>query len=248
MDQVCRDVEPISTEENLMTAHTILGETVTMPVEIRAARACSALFTVHEKPARRLLAEAGLLPVRPLPGRAICALAFVRYVDGDLGPYHEFAVALLCRQPGRRGTIGAYIHWLPVNQSFTCEAGRSIWGFPKENVDIDVSFAGSTKRCVVAPNGRTAVDMRISRGAPVPSGTGATSIDAYTWRDGILRRTPWNMDTAGVRTRPGGARVELGDHPVADQLRELGLPRSAMLTTEISTLGMTFNDAEQVRR
>lgn len=234
-----------------MAAHTILGETVTMPVEIRAARACTALFTVHERPARNLLADAGLVPVRPLPGRAVCALAFVQYTDGDLGPYHEFAVTVLCRQPGRqpgrRGTTGAYVHWLPVNQSFTCEAGRSIWGFPKENVDIDLSFAGPTKTCEVAPGGRTAVALRVSRGVPVPSGTGAASVDAYTWQGGTLRRTPWHMATSGVRARFGGAHLELGDHPVADQLRELGLPRTAVLTSEISTLRMTFNDAQELR-
>jgi hypothetical protein len=28
-----------------------------------------------------------------------------------------------------RGRLGAYIHRLPVSQSFTCEAGRAIWGF-----------------------------------------------------------------------------------------------------------------------
>lgn len=229
-----------------MATHTIFGETVTTPVEIRAARACTALFTAHERPARNLLAHAGLVPVRPLPGRAICALAFVQYNDGDLGPYHEFAVTLLCRQPGRRGTTGAYIHWLPVNQSFTCEAGRSIWGFPKEIVDIDIAFAEPTNNCLVAPNGKPAVAMRTSRGVPAPSGTGTASIDAYTWRDGILRRTPWRMRTSGVRTRPGGAHVELGDHPVADELRALGLSRYALLTNEIRSLRMTFEDAQEV--
>lgn len=114
-----------------MATHTVRGEPVTMPVKIRAAHACAALFTVREKPTSELMANTGLAPVQPFPGRAVCALAFVRYTDGDLGPYHEFAVTLLCRQVGQRGTAGAYVHWLPVNQSFTCEAGRSIWGFPR---------------------------------------------------------------------------------------------------------------------
>jgi len=227
--------------------HWVLGESVHMPVEIRSARACSALFTVHAEAARSTLAEVGLEPVVPFPGRAVCALAFVQYVDGDLGPYHEFAVALLCREPGRRRAIGSYIHWLPVNQRFTCEAGRTIWGFPKEITEIELDVAGPAKRCTVRAQGRHVVTLHVERGLPIPSTMGAVSIDAYTSRDGLLRRTPWHMRPAGVRMRPGGARVELGEHPVADELREWGLPRGALSTSHISTLRMTFTDAEEVR-
>lgn len=230
-----------------MTAHTVLGESVPMPVQIRSARACSALFAVRAGPARRTLGEVGLEPVTPLPNRALAALVFVQYIDGDLGPYHEFGVAFLCRLPGRRSTTGAYIHWLPVNQSFTCEAGRSIWGFPKEIADIELGMSGPAKYCAVTHHGRPAVTLRVARGVPVPSGAGALSIDAYTCRDGVLRRTPWRMQPAAVRMRPGGAHVELGEHPIADELRDLGLPRTAVSTSHIGTLRMSFEDAEEIR-
>lgn len=229
-----------------MTTHEILGEPVRMPVEIRSAQACTSLFAVPEAPARRMVAEAGLEPVRLRPGRVLCALAFIRYADGDLGPYNEFAVALMCRQPGLRRTVGAYVRWLPVTQRFTCEAGRSIWGFPKEVLDIDVSPAASPRRCVVRADGRNAVAMHASRGVPVPSGTGPVGVNAYTWREGVLRRTPWRMSPSTVRVRPGGARLHLGDHPAADELRELGLPRTALATADIGSLRMSFDDAVRV--
>lgn len=181
-----------------------------------------------------------------MPGRAVCSLAFVRYTDGDLGPYHEFALALLASLPGRRGTIGAYIHWLPVNQAFTLEAGRSIWGFPKEMADIEMSFSGTEKYCIVRQHGQLVVALRIRRGLPVPAAAGAASIDAYTWQDGVLRRTPWQLHPSQVRSRIGGARIALGDHPVAEQLRVLGLPRTALMTSEIGQLGMTFQDAQEI--
>src|SRR5437899_196865 len=115
--------------------HSVLGDKVTMPVEIRDADAASAMFLGDAPAARKILADTGLEPVT-VTGRAICSLAFVRYIDGDLGPYHEFAFALLARRPGDRSSVGVYIPWLPVNQSFTCAAGREIWGFPKEIADI----------------------------------------------------------------------------------------------------------------
>jgi len=226
--------------------HSVLGESVAMPVEVRSARASSALFAVRARPARRILGKVGLEPVVPLPGRAVCALAFVRYLDGDLGPYHEFAVSLLCRGSGGRRTPGAYIHWLPVNQHFTCAAGRAIWGFPKEVTDIDLDMAGPGTHCTVRVAGNHAITLHIDRAVPVPSVAGAASVDAYTVRDGTLRRTPWRMHPSGVRMRPGGAHVELGDHPVAEELRELGLPATALSSSHVTTLRMSFESAEEL--
>ena len=90
------------------------------------------------------------------------ALAVCRYDDTDLDPYHEVAVSFVVRPhdapprptPVERlreftsGAIGAYIHRLPVDQSFTCAAGRDIWGFPKwvTTIDIDEPEPGDTGR------------------------------------------------------------------------------------------------------
>lgn len=229
-----------------VTSHEILGEQVRMPVEIRSARAGLALFAVPVGPTRDLLEGTGLVPVQPVPGRALCSLVFIRYADGDLGPYHEFGVAFLSALPGKPSTMGVYIHWLPVNQSFTLEAGRSIWGFPKEMADIDMSFSGAEKYCRVQQDGRSIVTLRTRRGLPVPAIAAAAPIDAYTFQDGVLRRTPWRMRPSLLRSRIGGARVELGDHPMAEQLRDLGLPRAALATSELGKLGMTFQDAQEV--
>ncbi|MEU8120939.1 acetoacetate decarboxylase family protein [Spirillospora sp. NPDC049024] len=238
-------------------AHAIQGERVTLPVRIRDAAVASAMFAVPAGAARDVIAYSGLDVAEPLPGRAICSLAFVRYADGDLGPYHEFAVAFLVRPPGaappqgvlgRLRGIGAFIHWLPVNQEFTLEAGRTIWGFPKEIADIPMDLAGRVKRCAVRIGGRTVIEVAVRPGLPMPSGAGAPSVDAYSCLDGVTRRTPWTLTPSDVRTRPGGAKVVLGDHPVADELRGLGLDRARALTTStVGHLQMVFQGAEEVR-
>ena len=230
----------------MVEAHTVLGEQVRMPVQIRHADACSALFLVDAAAARTLLAGAGLEPITPLPGKAVLSLAFVRYIDGDLGPYHEFAFSLMARQPGRKDSTGAYIHWLPVNQSFTCEAGQTIWGFPKLMADIDITPDGRARRCEVSVDGQFELSLPEADGFPMPGGAGGASIDAYTSRNGILRRTPWVMNPGQVRGRPGGARIHLGDHPVSSQLRALGLPARALFSSRIGALRMTFEDAATV--
>ncbi|AXB48447.1 acetoacetate decarboxylase [Amycolatopsis albispora] len=224
----------------------ILGQHVTMPVRIRDATAAAATFAVRAGPAREVVRYAGVDLAEPRQGRALCSLVFVRYVDGDLGPYHEFGVAFLIRSPTGRG-VGAFIHWLPVNQAFTLEAGRSIWGFPKEMADIELGLSGRTRSCAVRVGGRFAVGFLVRPGIPVPSGAAATSIDAYTCLDGALRRTPWELRASAVRARAGGAEVRLGDHPIADELRRIGLPGRALFTSVIGRMRMSFGDAEVVR-
>ncbi|MGC7097255.1 acetoacetate decarboxylase family protein [Amycolatopsis lurida] len=228
------------------SGHVVLGQRVAMPVRVRDATACAANFAVHAPAVRSILEYAGVEPVEPVRGRALCSLVFVRYVDGDLGPYHEFGVAFLIRSPTGRG-VGAFIHWLPVNQAFTLEAGRTIWGFPKEMADIDLGLSGLTRNCAVRVDGRFVVGLLAKPGVPVPSGAAATSIDAYTCLDGTLRRTPWELRASGVRARTGGAEVRLGDHPIADELRRIGLPRRALFTSAIGRMRMTFGEAEVVR-
>ncbi|MFD0685379.1 acetoacetate decarboxylase family protein [Actinomadura fibrosa] len=241
-------------------AHAIQGERVVLPVRIRDAAVASAMFAVPAAAAQAVIAYSGLDVAEPLPGRAICSLAFVRYADGDLGPYHEFAVAFLVRPPGTpppsgplgrlRGLsgVGAFIHWLPVNQEFTLEAGRTIWGFPKELADIPMDLAGRVKRCAVRFGGRTAVELSVRPGVPLPGGAGAPKVDAYSCLDGVTRRTPWTVSPSEVRSRPGGAQVVLGDHPVAEELRSLGLDRArALSSSTIGHLSMQFEGAEEVR-
>jgi hypothetical protein len=174
-------------------AHAIQGERVTLPVRIRDAAVASAMFAVPARAAQAVIAYSGLEVAEALPGRAICSLAFVRYADGDLGPYHEFAVAFLVRPPGaapagvlgRMRGVGAFIHWLPVNQEFTLEAGRTIWGFPKEIADIPMDLAGRVKRCAVRFGGRTAIEVAVKPGVPMPGGTAAPKVDAETTIDGV---------------------------------------------------------------
>ncbi|GAA2623920.1 acetoacetate decarboxylase family protein [Actinomadura fulvescens] len=227
----------------------IQGERVTMPVRIRDAAVASAMFAVPAAPAQAVIDYSGLRVATPLPGRrrAVCSLAFIRYADGDLGPYHEFAVAFLVRPPGG-GPVGAFIHWLPVNQEFTLDAGRTIWGFPKEIADIPMDLTSRIKRCAVRLGGRTALELAVRPGLPVPSGAGTPKVDAYSCLDGVTRRTPWTMSPSGVRFRPGGASLTLGDHPVADQLRGLGLHRArALSSSTVAHLTMEFADAAEVR-
>lgn len=243
-----------------MQQHVVLGQTVSMPVEVRRASAATAMFPVDADAAQRLIDHSGLEVLRYRPARTLIALVCVRYVDGDLGPYDEFGVCVLVRNhelPGRptalrrlrelvTGDAGVLIHRLPVDGEYTKAAGREIWGFPKTLADFDTHLEGPDKRMVLREGGRLVVDLRVRRGLPVRAPGAGMALRAYAHLDGVTRCTDWAMAPQGVRTRPGGADLALGDHPLATELAGLGLPRRALFSTSVANLAMSFGDARTV--
>ncbi|SDH78035.1 acetoacetate decarboxylase family protein [Nonomuraea jiangxiensis] len=237
-----------------MASHLIQGRTLGMPVRVRDAEVCSATFLVRADAARAVIAYSGLDVTEAFPGKAVCVLVFADYRDGDLDAYHEFGMAFLVRPPGVRGSTGPadlrqagmFVHWLPVDRPFTLEAGRALWGFPKELADIELRLASPYKRCILRKDGRLVLDLLIKPGAPVPGLTALAPPPAYTHQDGVTRRIAWSARARKVRARPSGALIRLGNHPIAKELSELGLPRRAVFSSTIAHAALTIGEAEPV--
>ncbi len=234
--------------------HTIAGKVLTMPVRVRKADVHTAMFAVPDEAAQRMIDYSGLQVCRFRPGRAVVTLMLARYHDGDLGRYNEFGTCVMVNPPGStaaglRGlaSAAAFIHHLPVDQSFTLEAGRSIWGFPKIMADFVVRD-GRRFGFEVSEGGALIAAMEFRRGIPVPAVRKRPQVlTTYTHADGTTREVPWEMTTTHVRFRPGGATLRLGEHPYAKELAALGLPKRPMLAGSVGHLAMTFGDAHVVR-
>lgn len=216
---------------------------IRFPVEIRDASLAAATFLVPAGPVRDVVEPTGLRVVTAPGGRAPVILTLVDYRDTDLGAYHEVGLCFLVRSPsGGRG--GALVHELPVNQAFTLQAGRQLWGFPKWMADIDLEFGSRAATCHLAEGSEHILTLAL-RPAPfrVPGGRELT-MDAWTYQDGVVRRTPWTMRHEQVRMRPGGASLVVGDgHSMAKELRTLGLPRRAVFTTVVGRVTGRFDAA-----
>lgn len=226
-----------------------------MPVRIRRADTHVAMFSVDAAAAQRMIDYSGLRVFEMRPGRAVVMLMLVRYHDGDLGKYHEFGTAVMVNPPGRtlRGlralqSAAAFIHRLPVNQGFTLEAGQRIWGFPKIMADFTVR-EGKRFDFDVSEHGTLIAGIEFDGGLPLPSALTAKPqvLTTYSHRDGVTREIPWEMRNSGMRVRPGGARLRLGEHPYADELRELGLPKRPFASQSSGNVEMTFGDAQEIR-
>lgn len=237
-----------------VSQHTVAGTVLTMPVRIRKADVHTAMFSVAADAAQQLIDYSGLQVCRFRPGRAVVTLMLARYLDGDLGRYNEFGTCVMVNPPGSTktglralGDAAAFVHHLPVDQSFTMEAGRSIWGFPKIMADFAIGNINPL-RFKVSTGGALIAGMRFGRGLPVPTlGQQPRTLKAFTHSDGVTREVPWEVTFGGVRVRPGGATLRLGDHPYADELAALGLPKRPMLTASAGQVAMNFGDAHVLR-
>jgi Acetoacetate decarboxylase (ADC) len=237
-----------------MTAsqHTIAGTVLTMPVKIRHANQHMAMFSVDADAAQRMIDYSGLRVCRYLPGRAIVVLTFMHYIDGDLGQYHEFNTSVMVNPPGSTASgpralqsAGAFTHHMPVDQEFTLEAGTKIWGYPKVMADFTIR-EGRQFGFDCSVDGQLVVGMEFRRGLPFGLTPRHQAQRSYSHRDGVACETGFDYTLDGVRTRLGGVRVRLGDHPYAKELASLGLPKRAMLSSSADQVQMTFGDAQEI--
>jgi Acetoacetate decarboxylase (ADC) len=235
--------------------YVIQGREVRLPVVVRDASSGAATYAVSAAAARRLIPGDALEPVEVWPGKALCSLAVIQYRDNDLGDYNEVSIAFFVREkdaPGGlpylgtvadllRGRVATYIRHLPVDQGFTCEAGRTIWGFPKTVERIDVTAGADRASCTLHMDGAHVLTLAVRRGGArrLPDSVMTT----YSFIDGAPHKTAFSSGGDGVGFRLGGATLTLGTHPIADELRSLGLPKRALMTMWMERMHGRFEGA-----
>ncbi len=235
---------------------TILDRQITLPNVVRDATAAVAFYIVSASAAQKLIAESGLRVAQILPGRTVCTIGAINYKDSDLDTYHELALTFFVHEPGShpiplisvwlgmaRGNLSAYVHWLPVDGELTCEAGRRVWGFPKFVTQIDIEAEGDIERSTLTVDGQLVLTQTVKMGGS-RSFTDRKQI-AYSLLDGVVSRIPSDMSAEDLGARRGGATIELGSHPMADELRSLGLPKKALFTTYLGKMSGRFYAAER---
>lgn len=235
--------------------YEIQGREVRLPCHIGHARAGLALYGADADAVAGDL-PSGLSPVVTRPGRTVVALLAVQYVENPLGDYDEGVVASVVRastdptataslRDVLGGRFGIFVHHMPVSQAFTREAGERVWGFPKTVDTLDLRLADRRGGLRWATEAGEVFELTVPRGGRLPAPPQAAT--AYTHHDGIVWRTRLTMHGRGLRVGPGRARLRLGTHPIADQLRRWSLARRALATAWVEQASMDFGPAEPLR-
>ncbi len=210
-----------------------------MPVVVRDASASVATFLVSSQVARGIV-PAAFEVVELFPRRTALAIALIDYRDNDLGDYDEVSLTFFVRPKGTlrglpylsgwldllSGQLGTWIWKLPVNQSFTCEAGRTIWGFPKTVESIELTREDGSVRCRLAMDGRHVLTLSVpAKGTrTLPEQDTVT----YTLIEGIPHRTRFVQGGTRRRLR-GGRRAHRARH--ASDRRRARTARTAQART-----------------
>ena len=250
-NEVCEAVN----KENYLIA----GKNISFPVRVSDASMMMNAFLIDAKAAQSIIADSGFRVIELFPGKAILQLLCVDYRKNDLGDYNEGAIIFPVLTPGEtkplpffgpisrmaKGTLGNYVYRMPVDQSFTTHAGRYIWGFPKWVARIDIEFGEKQAHGTFYDEDELVYGISAKTGGnTVAKQQRAASLAI---RDGKAWKTFGTTQGSGLTFSLGGEIPNIGDkHPLALELRALGLPKKPLFTVSMKNTSMTFAGPESV--
>ncbi len=218
----------------------IQGRAITFPMEVEELRAATLLFSVPAAAAAALLPGDAFEVVEVAPGTAQLVIAACDYVRNPWGDYDELNLGFLARPVGApTEVVGSFVYRMPVNQAFTCEAGNRVMGFPKTVEDLTVAYTDGTVTFRLAMGGHHVLTLTLPRAAPLGPAE-RVAATSYSYLDGVPYGTDLSMDMGTGLVDPADVVLEIGDGPVADELRSLGLPRPPDVALWGEGLSATF--------
>lgn len=193
------------------------------------------LFGADFHKVKALMPSDLLHPVR-LPGRgAVVGIFAMNYYETTVGPYGELAVAVpvvhgsrkplpfipLLMESGCPG-FGFLVINLPVTTLAARDGGRGVWGYTKFTSDMSFTLTPEFLECRLSEEGSHILTLRVAR-------QGITlrerkPLITYSVKERqLIRTTIPQKGTQRLALNPRNSFMQLGDHPVAATIRELGL-------------------------
>jgi hypothetical protein len=236
----------------------IEGRSLGYPTEFRDGCSAAGLFLVKSRVANQLIAESGFETTELLPGRAMLALTCVHYTDTDCGVYEEIAFAFFVKEVGgarslpylgtwanmARGRVASYTWKLQVTTALSKYAGLRMWGFPKTLEEIDFDLSDRRARFTLRMDGEEVLSYSVhAQGKQQPSPLTSPVYSVFQGAPHVSYLSQQYRDT-GVGL--GGGQLSLGRHPLAEELRSLGLGRRPLLATWNGHLAFSMSAPEKL--
>ncbi len=236
----------------------IEGQNLGYPTQFRDGSSALGLFVVPSRTADALIADSGFEVAKIGPGRAVLSLACVHYTDSDCGVYNEISLAFFVKTYGKaaglpyigtwydivRGQAVNHTWRLPVTTKLANDAGVLMWGFPKTVEDIDFELSGGRATFTLHMDGTEVLSYSVRAAgkrhqAPVAS-------PVYSIFEGVPQVSYLTQEYRDMGVRIGGGRLSLGDHPIGDELRGLGLPRRPLVASWMGHLSFEMSAPEKL--
>ncbi len=198
------------------------------------------LFDAAYRPVADVL-PTGLYPMTLPNGRAAIAVVAFNYLNTSLGSYGEVGISIPCtyqRQAppllpvlleAKFPTFGVFVLHLPVTTIIARDAGRGEWGYPKFMADMDFEKFPHYQRVRLEEGGAPILTLTVQqRGFPIKDNR---PLITYSILEGCLMKT--TVPTRAIYQLgavAGLGQLELGTHPVAEQLKSFDISPSAIFT------------------
>ncbi len=214
---------------------------VDLPIMYYREDSFMGIFAAAYAPVRARLPSEDLFPVRLPDGRATLAVIAFNYLETSIGPYGEVGIAIPCTYgreappllplalEGRFPGWGGFVLHLPVTSRAARDGGRVIYGYTKFVADMDFEKRPAYQQVRLAEGEAHILTLSVRQaGLPLKDNR---PIITYSVLDGqILKTTVPSRAVYQMGLRPGSGVLELGDHPIADELRDLDVSSTALVT------------------
>lgn len=221
-------LEPVTDFQSFETS----SGSVKVPMLLKETVCIGAFFTVPSDKICKFLPSSKLKPVVVARGRTIYAVAAYEYLDTSIGPYNEVAMGMACIHSHRLNipflpaifdqafSVGFYLCHLPVTTKIALDSGVEIWGFPKFLATVRFEESPSTRTCLLEADKRNILSLQVKKAERSKSETKdftSFSVKGKTLLETAVHtlRLIWNS------RRAESTSLELGDHPIGEELLEL---------------------------
>jgi hypothetical protein len=192
-------------------------------------------FSADFEAVQRLMPSDQVHPVRLPRGRAVVAVTAFNYIDTTIGPYGEISVAAAVvhgpKAPpplvpllleSRFKGFGLLVLHLPVTNQLARDGGRMGWNYPKFVADMRFTITPEYMEVDLSEDPRPILRMRVTRRGFIRKE--CQELSTYTVQGDRLIRT-WipHRGTYRASVWPRGSFMTLGDHPMAQTLKEMNL-------------------------
>lgn len=199
-------------------------------------------FTADAGKIKSLMPSDNLHPVRLSPAKGLVAIGAFNYIDTTIGPYGEVVVgvpvvygkkppslaipALIeSRYPG----FGVVVLHLPVTNLIARDAGRGQWGYTKFTTNMDFTITPEYMECCMTEKETHILTLRVGRSGIYMTDT--KPLNTFSVLDHqLIETTVAQKGTYRMSVGPKDSFLQLGDHPVAKSISEMGIARAPLLS------------------
>ena len=212
------------------------GSSINLPVFYYDVTTIIAGFITPVDRVLNVLPSPRMKPLRATPWHAVTTITCFEYRDSDIGPYNEVAISfpITIDKPApvltgllrniKEGPM-AYVHHLPVTTEPAYHSGVDLYNYPKFIARIDFKREGDLVTCRLDEDDHHILTLSV-REIPVKP-LERWRFHGITIRDRRILRSEIivNVGEQGISRNPNNAKLELGAHPIAEELRNLNLGR-----------------------